>query len=75
MVENRKLGRVILLYASQWDDADFGADILPPTPRRSNEVEEDGDGAGDRRYLKGRGDDGAFVLSFRDTSVTSVEGF
>lgn len=76
LIENRKLGRVILLYASQWDDADFArryfaayAKALRTKWKKMETALETSD------TMKGRGDDGAFVLQLRDTSVTSVEGF
>ena len=76
LLENRKQGRVILLYASQWDDAEsarryFQAyrKALAAKWKKMEVAAETSDS------VKGRGDDGEFLLQLRDTIVTSLEGF
>jgi len=73
--ENKKRGRVILLYASQWDD-DQSARSFFQAYRKALErkwkkmrVASETDDV-----VKGSGDDGDFVLQRKGIVVTSMEG-
>jgi hypothetical protein len=75
LIENRKLGRVILLYASQWDDAESARKYfeayrkaLAAKWKKMKVTAESGD------TIKGVGDDGEFAVELRETIVTSIEG-
>lgn len=76
LIENRKLGRVILLYASEWDDAESARKYFEAYRKalgrkwKSLQVNSETSDT-----VKGRGDDGEFVLRLRDRTVSSVEGF
>jgi hypothetical protein len=73
--ENKKKGRVILLYASEWEDGDTARKFFDAYHRalarkwKSMEVRSR---SGDT--VKGRGDDGDFVLHREAAVVTSMEG-
>jgi len=75
LLENKKKGRVILLYASQWDTAASARQCFIAYRKslqkkwKKFEIVSDTPGT-----LKGRGDDGDFVLRLEASTVTSVEG-
>jgi hypothetical protein len=75
IVENRKKDRAILLYASRWEDAEWARKFFAAYRKvmegkwKKMAVSED---SGDT--LKGRGDDGDFVLQVEKNVVTTVEG-
>jgi len=75
LMENKKKGRVILLYASQWEDAEsarmFFQAYRKALARKWKQMQV-GEETGDT--VKGSGDDGDFVLHLNGTIVTSVEG-
>jgi len=73
--ENKKAGRVILLYASDWDSADaahrfFGAyrTAMGKKWKSMHIASETPDS------ITGTGDDGRFILRVSGATVTSVEG-
>jgi hypothetical protein len=75
LMENRKKKQVILLYASQWDTARAARlyfmayrKALAGKWKKMEVTSETGD------TLKGRGDDGDFVLKLDGAVVTSMEG-
>ena len=76
LIENRKLGRIILLYASEWDDAESARNYFAAYKKslagKWKKLEVSAETA---ESVKGRGDDGEFALQLRDRTVTSVEGF
>jgi hypothetical protein len=75
LIENRKKGRTILLYASQWDDAEWAQKFLQAYRRvlagKWKSMKVDSESAG---VIKGHGDDGAFVLRRDGATVSSLEG-
>jgi hypothetical protein len=75
IIENRKLNRDVLLYASQWEDAEWARkffDVYRKTMagkwKKMAVSEETAD------TVKGRGDDGDFILRLAGSVVTSIEG-
>jgi len=75
LVENKKLGRVVLLYAVEWDTEDAARDYTSAYRKQMQqkwkkfEVTSDAPDA-----LDGAGDDGRFELRRKGAVVTSVEG-
>jgi hypothetical protein len=75
ILENTKKQRAILLYASRWENAESARKFFEAYGKvmagkwKTMVV---GTKSGDT--LKGRGDDGDFVLHVEDTVVTSIEG-
>jgi hypothetical protein len=75
IIENKKKDRSILLYASRWEDAASARKFFEAYRKamsgkwKKMVVSED---QGDT--LKGRGDDGDFVLHVEGSVVTSIEG-
>ena len=73
--ENKKAGRVVLLYAAEWDSEESARPVLRWLPRGAGkEVEADDGGGRNRRPVTGTGDDGRFELRRNGAIVTSVEG-
>ncbi len=75
IIENKKKQRAILLYASEWDDAESARQFFAAYRKamagkwkKMAVNEETAD------TLKGRGDDGDFVLRVAGSIVTSIEG-
>lgn len=75
LLENKKAGRVVLVYASDWDSEDsarryFAAyrEILSKKWKRMTVHAESAAG------IRGTGDNGGFELRLQGTRVTSVEG-
>jgi hypothetical protein len=75
LLENKKAGRVVLLYAAEWDSEDsarlyFGAyrEAMAKKWKKMEIAEETEDS------VRGSGDDGRFVLTRKGAVVTSVEG-
>jgi hypothetical protein len=75
LLENKKAGRVVLLYAVEWDSEDaarryFAAYRLQLTKKwkQMNIATETGDA------VTGTGDDGRFELRRKGATVTSMEG-
>lgn len=73
--ENKKLGRVVLLYATEWDSEESAAqyfnayrEVMRKKWKSMNVTTEQADAIG------GIGDDGNFQLARKGTVVTSVEG-
>jgi hypothetical protein len=73
--ENKKAGRVVLLYASEWDSEEgsrryFAAyrEMLEKKWKKMSVASETADS------VTGSGDDGRFELRRKGTIVTSVEG-
>jgi len=73
--ENKKAGRVVLLYAAQWDSEDaarryFTAyrEVLRKKWKQMTVTAETG------TSVSGTGDDGRFVLERKENVVTSMEG-
>jgi hypothetical protein len=73
--ENKKEGRVVLLYAAQWDSPEVARryfqayrQVLAKKWKKMNVTSETVDS------LAGTGDDGRFELRLRGALVTSVEG-
>ena len=75
LMENKKRGRVILLYASQWDDTgsarSFFQAYRKALEKKWTKMQVSSETA---ELLKGSGDDGDFVLHLDGTIVTSMEG-
>ena len=73
--ENKKAGRVVLLYSSEWDSEDmarrFFHDYRKVLGKKWKKLKTDSEVA-DR--IAGTGDDGRFVLERKGAVVTSVEG-
>jgi hypothetical protein len=75
ILENRKSGRTILLYASQWDNAAWARRYLRAYRKalkgkwKRMEVQSE-----TADTVKGHGDDGEFVLHLDGSIVTSMEG-
>ena len=75
ILERRSPARVVLLYASEWDDAAAASRYFKlyrkvlETKWKRMEVSTDNDGA-----LAGTGDDGCFLLVLSGNLVTSIEG-
>jgi hypothetical protein len=75
IIENRKKGRAILLYASQWEDPESARKFfeayrktLAGKWKKMDVQSETAD------TVKGRGDDGDFILHLEGSLVTSIEG-
>ena len=75
LYENKKVGRVVLLYASEWDSEEaagryFAAyrEVLSKKWKSMTVDSASGD------LVTGRGDDGRFELRRKGATVTSVEG-
>jgi hypothetical protein len=73
--ENKKAGRVVLLYSTEWDSEDTAAqyfaayrEVMRKKWKKMTITVEAPDS------LSGIGDDGRFELRRKDTVVTSVEG-
>jgi hypothetical protein len=75
LLENKKAGRVVLLYASEWDSEDsarrFFAAYRKAMGKKWKSLTIASETA-DR--VAGRGDDGQFVLERKGALVTSMEG-
>jgi hypothetical protein len=75
LMENKKAGRVVLLYAAEWDTEDAAREYLGAYRKQMQqkwkkfEVKSEKDDAVD-----GMGDDGRFELRRKGAVVTSVEG-
>ena len=75
LMENKKLGRVILLYASKWEDEESAGRFFDAYRKalekkwKKFQIRSSADAA-----VKGSGDDGDFVLERKGTVVTSMEG-
>lgn len=75
IIENRKLNRAVLLYASQWEDAEWARKFFEAYRKamagkwKKMAVSEETAGT-----VKGRGDDGDFILQLAGSIVTSIEG-
>jgi hypothetical protein len=75
IIENRKKKRTILLYASQWEDGESARKFFEAYRKalagkwKKMEVRSETEDT-----LKGRGDDGDFILRLEGSVVTSVEG-
>jgi hypothetical protein len=75
LVENKKAGRVVLLYSTEWDTEDAAREYLAAYRKQMQQkwkkftVTSDKDDAVD-----GTGDDGRFELRRKGMIVTSVEG-
>jgi hypothetical protein len=75
IIENKKKGRDILLYASRWENAESARKFFAAYRKAMSGKwkkmavgEETGD------VVKGRGDDGDFILRIDGNVVSSVEG-
>jgi hypothetical protein len=73
--ENKKAGRAVLLYASEWDNEKSAGEffeayreVLKRKWKRMTVSSESAD------RLAGEGDDGHFELRLKGSMVTSVEG-
>ncbi len=75
LVENKKLGRVVLLYAVEWDNAEAAQDYFSAYKEilhkkwKSITVDTDEPDA-----MTGTGDDGKFEVRRKGAIVTSMEG-
>jgi len=73
--ENKKTGRVVLLYVSQWDSEEsarrFFAAYRESMAKKWKSLRVASESAD---AVTGTGDDGRFVLRIAGTTVTSVEG-
>ena len=73
--ENRKQGRVVLLYAAQWDSEDAARSYFEAyreaLSKKWKKMEITAESAG---LISGTGDDGRFELRLNRDVVTSVEG-
>ncbi len=75
LLENKKAGRVVLLYASEWDSEDSARSFFAAYRRtlekkwKSLTIASE---TADR--ISGMGDDGQFVLERKGALVTSMEG-
>jgi hypothetical protein len=75
LYENKRAGRVVLLYAAEWDSVDAAARYFTAYREilskkwKSMAVDSESDG-----LITGRGDDGRFELRRTGAIVTSVEG-
>jgi hypothetical protein len=73
--ENKKAGRVVLLYATEWDSEESAADYFAAYREvmrkkwKSMKISTE-----ERELLTGMGDDGRFELRRNGPIVTSVEG-
>ncbi len=75
LYENKKAGRVVLLYASEWDSEDAGRQYFAAyrevLGKKWKSMTVDSASA---ELVTGLGDDGRFELRRKGTTVTSVEG-
>jgi hypothetical protein len=75
LYENKKAGRVVLLYAAEWDSEDAAGRYFAAYREvlskkwKSMTVDSASDD-----LVTGRGDDGRFELRRKGATVTSVEG-
>jgi hypothetical protein len=75
IIENKKKGRAILLYASQWEDAEWARKFFEAYRKAlAGKWKKMAVGAETADTVKGRGDDGDFVLRLAGSVVTSIEG-
>jgi hypothetical protein len=75
LLENKKAGRIVLLYATEWDSEQSAADyftayreVMQKKWKTMKVTREESDA------LTGNGDDGRFELRRKGAIVTSVEG-
>ena len=75
LLENRKLKRLVLAYASEWDEAASAKEyfelyrkVLDGKWKKTEFESTTAD------YISGRGDDGFFLVRLRGRVVTSLEG-
>jgi hypothetical protein len=75
ILENKKMGRAILLYASQWEDAEWARKFFEAYRKAlAGKWKKMAVGEDTADLVKGRGDDGDFVLRLTGSVVTSMEG-
>ena len=75
LVENKKLGRVVLLYAVEWDSEDAARDYMAAYRKQMQQKWKKFEVASDAPdAVDGAGDDGRFELRRKGAVVTSVEG-
>jgi len=73
--ENKKAGRVVLLYAVQWDSSEMARRYFEAYRQALSKKWKKMDVSAETAdSVSGIGDDGRFQLQLRDTVVTSVEG-
>jgi hypothetical protein len=73
--ENKKAGRVVLLYASEWDTEDAARQYLAAYRKQMQQKWKKFAVASDKEdAVDGTGDDGRFELRRKGPIVTSVEG-
>jgi len=75
IIENKKKARSVLLYASRWEDAESARKFFEAYRKAmSGKWKKMAVGEETTDTLKGRGDDGNFVLHIDGSIVTSMEG-